>query len=949
MSPVEFQPVSSESNQSGLTFVRPLPGNTPQQQEPISSVHRPYSSDEFARMLFPPRGQEESGQISPTAGLELGHFVIQERIGRGGMGAVFRAVDRRLDRIVALKILSPDLSSEPDAVQRFQNEARAAAKLDHDNIARVHYVGEDKGLHFIAFEFVTGTNVREFILQKGCLPQQDAVNYTLQIAEALRHTSAANVVHRDVKPSNIIIAPNGRAKLVDLGLARHQPADQSKDLTVAGTALGTFDYIAPEQAIDARNVDVRSDIYALGCTLYHMLTGEPPYPKGTMFQKVINHHGHTPPSAKDKNPSVSVQLTRVIQKMMASNPDERYSSADALIHDLVQIAESLNLKPTQPDAVVWTTPLFKATNPYWDSSRTWMAVALVLLLLVYLVDRMQPGQFNDQIASNGSIETTQNSPNVQNPSKDKIGEVLNNISERTVDSSTTYDESLAGVNDVYEEPETRPSEVKSGTAPVYEPLGTGSSFASIGLATSESVEKTELFWDSLSERTAQSTKMAEQTSNGMKDLPESSSVSEEVTKVTSQSSVPFLVTSSKAGESVEVATVAEAFHLAADNSVIEIRASGLLPVQESSVQLSNKRVVLRAGEGYDPIIRFDLRNELTLRPLANTAYVFDLGNGATLELYDINIELLVDARTTVDEWTFVQVSPGTEIESRWSSFRMINPDNLPASLIYLPTSEASDISRIMPERMSGRPSSVLLRDCIVRGEMDGFKQRELHPIGIILEESAFAIGGTLYHVDGSIAVETNMTTESNRGTTFTLNHVTAILGENLLSATTGDHGTLEQITLDLRNSVISLPGAKNAAVTLFGHLDTESLKEKLEWVPQSDVSIIDINGPIYTIESTASIFFEPQPVSPTELPVTLLPPTQQGVFQSEPFELPLLWSVFPVENFLLDNAPENPAIKSASDGRDAGVDWSRSGLSSGKQTGLPSDSGISRRTPENLD
>src|SRR5690606_6910543 len=155
-------------------------------------------------------------------------------------------------------------SRDRAAVLRFQNEARAAARLDHENIARVFYIGEDRGLHFIAFEYVTGQNVRDAIIRAHRLRVADAVNYALQIASALRHTSAAGVVHRDIKPSNIIIAPNGRAKLVDLGLARKIASESMGDLTVAGTTLGTFDYISPEQAKDPRSVDVRSDIYSLG-------------------------------------------------------------------------------------------------------------------------------------------------------------------------------------------------------------------------------------------------------------------------------------------------------------------------------------------------------------------------------------------------------------------------------------------------------------------------------------------------------------------------------------------------------------------------------------------------------------------------------------------------------------------------------------------------------------
>ncbi|NOX53697.1 MAG: serine/threonine protein kinase, partial [Planctomycetes bacterium] len=255
----------------------------------------PAETSELWQRLFPPESDVLEGRAPDPAGIQLGHFVIEERIGMGGMGAVFRALDTRLQRYVALKVLSPFQARDPAAVQRFVNEGRAAARLDHDNIARVYHIGEEHGLNFIAFEFITGTNVRDLIRQRGRLEPAEAVNYTLQIASALRHTSAAGVIHRDIKPSNIIITPSGRAKLVDLGLARKIDSQSAPDLTVAGTTLGTFDYISPEQAKDPRNVDVRSDIYSLGCTLYHMLTGEPPYPEGTVLQKLLSHQGGEPP------------------------------------------------------------------------------------------------------------------------------------------------------------------------------------------------------------------------------------------------------------------------------------------------------------------------------------------------------------------------------------------------------------------------------------------------------------------------------------------------------------------------------------------------------------------------------------------------------------------------------------------------------------------------------
>ncbi len=260
----------------------------------------PATSDSVSRIL--------DGQVSP--GDRLGQFALLEFVGGGGMGRVFRAGDTQLDRMVALKVLPPDQASDPDAVQRFQNEAQSVARLDHDNIVRAYCLGEDRGLNYIAFEFVEGANVRLLVEQRGPLPLGEVVSYTLQIAEALAHAESRAVVHRDIKPSNVLVTPDGQVKLIDMGLARLRQADPAvADLTASGVTLGTFDYISPEQARDPRNADIRSDIYSLGCTVFFMLCGQPPFPQGTVLQKLLQHQGDEPPDIREFRPELPVELS----------------------------------------------------------------------------------------------------------------------------------------------------------------------------------------------------------------------------------------------------------------------------------------------------------------------------------------------------------------------------------------------------------------------------------------------------------------------------------------------------------------------------------------------------------------------------------------------------------------------------------------------------------------
>lgn len=368
------------------------------------------SQSQFARSsiwnrLFPPTIDDPDSQteIPNPAGMELEHFVIRERIGRGGMGAVFRAIDTRLDRVVALKVLSPGQSRDAGSVKRFQNEAKAAARLDHENISRVFYIGEAQGLNFIAFEYVKGTNVRDLIQSRGILPAAEAVNYALQIASALKHINKAGVIHRDIKPSNIIITPGGRAKLVDLGLARKESDNASADLTSAGTTLGTFDYISPEQAKDPRNVDVRSDIYSLGCTLYHMLTGEPPYGEGTVLQKLLDHSGKNVPDPAVINKQLPRELSQIVQKMMASESEDRYQTPEELMYHLIQIASQLDLRGVNPEGLVWTSPTSTRLG-FLEKHVGWIATAAVLLIVVALLENF-PGFDPANVVQNTNPKT----------------------------------------------------------------------------------------------------------------------------------------------------------------------------------------------------------------------------------------------------------------------------------------------------------------------------------------------------------------------------------------------------------------------------------------------------------------------------------------------------------------------------------------------------------------
>jgi serine/threonine-protein kinase len=315
-------------------------------------------------------------------GQQLDHVLLEKFVGGGGMGAVFRAWDTNLHRTVAVKVLSMRQAGDVESQRRFQTEARSAARLDHPNIARAHYVGEDRGLRYIVFEYIHGTNLRDLVYDNGPMQVNDVLNVGLQIAGALTHSWEREVVHRDIKPSNILIAHDGLAKLVDMGLARLEYLGHAEhDETATGVTLGTFDYISPEQARNPRDADIRSDIYSLGCTLFFMLTGRPPFPDGNVLQKLLAHQGDPAPEVRELRPDVPDNLASVIATMLAKKPDDRFQTPIDLSAALTSCVEQLGLAP--PAAALpaymgtWSQP-----TQFWRQHAIWVVPAVLLIVIV---------------------------------------------------------------------------------------------------------------------------------------------------------------------------------------------------------------------------------------------------------------------------------------------------------------------------------------------------------------------------------------------------------------------------------------------------------------------------------------------------------------------------------------------------------------------------------------
>ncbi len=344
--------------------------------------------------------------MSTVLGTTLsGRYRLEARIGSGGMSTVYRAVDETLERPVAIKLMNREVARDSDLLERFRREARAVAQLSHPNIVGVIDAGDDLDPNYprpyIVFEYVDGETLKERIRRLGQLPIPEAVAYAIEIGRALGAAHARNIVHRDVKPQNVLIDVQGSAKVTDFGIARTLDED---GLTADGRVLGTTDYVSPEQAL-GQGVNGQSDLYSLGIVLYEMLTGEVPYKGENQVAVAMKHVREELPDVRAKRPEVSAALAAVIETATAKRTAERYASAEDLIADLEEVLalETARAGDAGSEATAVLRSLPKRTRrrvPYPVRHRVrWFALLVLLVLVVFaavafLVTRAHPGSGN---------------------------------------------------------------------------------------------------------------------------------------------------------------------------------------------------------------------------------------------------------------------------------------------------------------------------------------------------------------------------------------------------------------------------------------------------------------------------------------------------------------------------------------------------------------------------
>lgn len=309
-------------------------------------------------------------------------YELMEKIGEGGMAVVYKARCTFLDRWVAIKILRDQYANNPEFVDRFQREARAAARLAHPNIVSIYDVGEDQGRHFIVMEYVQGENLKDYLSRRGPLAPQTVAEMGQQVAAALAHAHCRGIIHRDIKPHNLLVSPEGQVKVTDFGIAR---AAAASSLTETGVVLGSVHYFSPEQA-QGGAVDARSDTYALGVVLYELLTGVPPFTGDSPIAIALSHLDSEPPAVAELCPYVPEDLEQAIMKAMAKDPAHRYQTAGELNRALAPAASRTGAQE-EPTRVLTAVPgREKATatrnRPKPNRRSTTWVVATILLLSV---------------------------------------------------------------------------------------------------------------------------------------------------------------------------------------------------------------------------------------------------------------------------------------------------------------------------------------------------------------------------------------------------------------------------------------------------------------------------------------------------------------------------------------------------------------------------------------
>ena len=843
-----------------------------------------------------------------TQGTQLAHFVVTKYIGGGGMGRVYLGVDQALDRKVAIKVLPTQRARDQASVARFMNEAKSAARLNHEHIAQVYFAGEHNSIPFIAFEYVQGTNVRTYIENHGVLPLAQAITYLLQISHALAHAATHQVIHRDVKPSNILITSGGRAKLIDMGLARLLThANVDNDLTASGVTLGTFDYISPEQARDPRNADARSDIYSLGCTFFFMLTGRPPFSEGTMLQKLLQHQGDEPPDVRDFQPNIPPYISQIIQKMMAKDPKSRYQTASELVDDLTEAAKMIGLRPVGTGSLIWQLPLKGRLQPVLRHLPWFVPLILFVILSVLIrhdfffgamtvapppVSVIQPIEPPVSIPSPGN--GTENGNGVYGTSDDTGSPLIvlspkfrfremsdENSSSLIPDTGNNHRDIVAAI-----------SGQRIGAALEIAPIAAGTPVVPI-VAASFRVND-----------------------------PKSPSAGGNFPVNPDNQPRKNLFVDPTGQMANSVKTLKEAARTAAKDATIELHFSGQIDIEY--FRFSGSKITIKSGDGWRPKIVFrppptvQLTDTYSMAALENSDMVFE----------NIEMEMVIPPNidTIADRWTMFDLIGVNTVELRKVILTFNNAQRdrayqeKNAFFRCCPISTASPVpastaSGTLPTATTR--TNLILRDSLIRGEASLLRcdnsravQVESTNVLIATNQSVFS----LLDIKPSETSDNMITAEFNHNTIFAPAMVSWQQGVG--------GGTIgHSIDLSLNDSIVRFSGDSPAMAVYAGGIAQ---------LPDISAFYTRSNSKTFYQNFTREWIIRPlqSGESPREAPPAELrdPQQYQFFFDTVVWDNPFIIDSIPVHSltkniFLLDeNSSKNNALKSSAERTNAGID-----------------------------
>lgn len=353
-------------------------------------------------------------------GFFLGKYKLLDHLGTGGMSAVYLAEHVHMHRRVAIKVLPQARVHDSSYLARFYREARAAASLDHPHVVRAYDVDNQGDTHYLVMEYVAGRDLHRLVKQQGVLDYETAADYMRQAAEGLAHAHRMGLIHRDMKPANLLIDEQGVVKVLDLGLARFTDDEHSLTVAYDENVLGTADYLAPEQAVNSHRVDTRVDIYGLGCTFYYALTGHPPFPNGTLSQRLIKHQTQAPTSIANERADAPADLLAICERMMAKLPDDRFQTATELSAALAAWLAERNLSGDNPPANNRVAQTARAANGHTADRFSTNKALTGETNVSAEKPTIRPSGGSDRLRTSGSSRPTPAKPTGSKPSAKKL-------------------------------------------------------------------------------------------------------------------------------------------------------------------------------------------------------------------------------------------------------------------------------------------------------------------------------------------------------------------------------------------------------------------------------------------------------------------------------------------------------------------------------------------------